>query len=70
LTNVLRLQHLPRDAAAEASATLAMLDEHLALAPAIARARADGDPAPSRKHCAHAPSRRVATKDGSRRSMR
>jgi len=45
LSNVLRLQHLPRDAAAEASATLAMLDEHLALAPAIARASADGDPA-------------------------
>ena len=45
LTHVLRSPGLPRDAADEASATLAMLDEHVALAPAIARARADGDPA-------------------------
>ncbi|MFI4924539.1 MAG: tetratricopeptide repeat protein [Vicinamibacteria bacterium] len=46
LTDVLRLSHLPRDAADEASATLAMLDEHVALAPVVARAGADGDPAP------------------------
>ena len=45
LANALRLQHLPRDAAEQASATLAMLDEHRVLAPAIDRACADGHPA-------------------------
>ena len=45
LTAALQLPSLPRDAADEASGTLAMLDEHDALAPAIARARAEGNPA-------------------------
>ena len=45
LSDALRLPRLPREAADEAAATLAMLDEHDALAPAIERSRVEGSPA-------------------------